>query len=151
MKGENFKAKFFRNVMPVVVAAVVMALILVTVPLTSTPARVFGGYGWADRMSDPTQWNKYASVTVAPAALMSASASSETLATVTLDAAAIQGNDVNFAAFTLDGVPVASWALVDGEWVLNFKLAGLYAAGDVVTLSGKYTDDKTFTVSVTVK
>ncbi len=46
MKGENFKAKFIRNALPVVVAVVVMALILVTVPLTSTPAKVFGGYGW---------------------------------------------------------------------------------------------------------
>lgn len=194
MKGENFKAGFSRNVVPVLVAVVVMALTLVTVPLTATPARVFGGYGWSSNMNDPggAQWIKYASFVstppISPApptsqpvvlsslpavaaansepTLVTATASNSeptsapvaafnsesTLATVAINAAAIQGNDVDFTGFTLDGVPAASWALSgDGDLVLNFKLGGLYATGDVVTLTGKYLGGKTFTVSVTVK
>ena len=34
-----------KNVMSIVIAVVVMVLILIVVPLTSTPAKVFGGYG----------------------------------------------------------------------------------------------------------
>ena len=41
MKDKNLS----KNVMSVVIAVVVMSLILLTVPLTSTPAKVFGGYG----------------------------------------------------------------------------------------------------------
>ena len=156
MKSENFKAKFSRNALPVMVALLVMALILVTVPLTSTPAKVFGGYGWQNFMSDPTgiQSYKYASFVEDTDSGMDAGAANNevTLATVGLNAAAIQGNDLDFSAFTLDGAPAASWSLSgDGDLVLNFKLDGLYAAGDVVILSGKYKDGTVFTVSVTVK
>ena len=161
MKSENFKAGFGRNAVPVLVAVVVMALILVTVPLTSTPARVFGGYGWANYMNDPggVHWIKYASfVTLPPPHAASsesavvAANSEPTLATVAINAASIQGNNVDFTGFTLDGVPAASWALSgEGDLVLNFKLGGRYAAGDVVTLSGKYKDGTAFTVTVTVQ
>jgi len=152
MTVENLKAKFTRNAVPVVVATVVMALILVTVPLTSTPASVFGGYGWSDPANDPNgiYWIKYSSfVDVSGGSVANNEA---TLSTVELNAAAIQAEGVDFAGFTLDGVPAASWALSsDGGLVLKFKLDGLYAAGDVVTLIGKYIDGKTFTVNVTVK
>lgn len=153
MTGKNLGAKFIRNAVPVMVAAMIMALILVTVPLTSTPAKVFGGYGgggWTDRATDPTgiYWYKYSSFVITGGV-----ANSEpTLATVALNAAAIQGNDVDFAGFTLDGVQAASWSLSrDGDLILNFKLDGLYSTGDVVTLSGKYKDGTVFTVDVTVK
>ena len=162
MKSENFKAGFSRNVIPVLVAVVVMALILVTVPLTSTPAKVFGGYGLRHYMSDPTgvNWIRFSLFypTIKPEAAVSsepavvAANTGPTLATVAINAAAIQGTDVDFAGFTLDGVQAVSWSLSgDGDLVLNFKLGGLYAAGDVVTLSGKYRDGTAFTVSVTVK
>ncbi len=159
MKSENFKTGFSRNVIPVLVAVVVMALILVTVPMTSTPAKVFGGYGWQNYMSGPlAQWIRYASFTV-PSPLgggtgpvAAASSNQPTLATVAIYATAIQGNDVDSAAFTLDGVPAASWALSgEGDLVLNFKLGGRYTAGDVVILSGKYKDGRAFTVSVTIQ
>ena len=152
MKSEHFKAKFTRNVLPVMVAVVVMALILVTVPLTSTPASVFGGYGgWAGRMSDPTQWYKYASFANAPAAGHAVGNSEPTLATVVLDGAAIRDNNVDPFGFTLDGVQAASWSLSGaGDLVLSFNLPGLYSTGDLVTL--KYNKDgRTFTIAVTVK
>ena len=129
----------------------VMALILVTVPLTSTPAKVFGGYGWTIPATDPTgiNWIRYASRIGGGAG---AGNNESTLFTVAVNAAAIQGNDVDFAGFTLDGVPAASWSLSgDGDLVLNFKLGSLYADGDVITLSGKYRDGTAFTVVVTVK
>jgi hypothetical protein len=160
MKSENFKTRFSRNAMPVLVALVVMALILVTVPLTSTPAKVFGGYGWKNYMSGPlSQWIRYASFKVPVSgagssgpAVAASNNSEPTLATVAIYAVAIQGNDVDSSAFTLDGVPAASWALSgDGDLVLNFKLGGLYAAGDVVTLNGKYKDGTAFTVDVTIQ
>ena len=148
--------------MPVVVAVMVMALILVTVPLTSTPAKVFGGYGWKNYLNDPggTGWVKFASfVTPLGGGSLSGSVATAvvandapTLATVAINAAAIEGNDVDSAGFTLDGVPAASWALSgEGDLVLNFKLGGLYSAGDVVTLAGKYKDGTAFTVTVTVQ
>lgn len=150
MKNENFGVKFTRNAVPVMVAAVVMALILVTVPLTSTPASVFGGYGWSGPANDPNgiYWVRYSSFVPTGGS----AANESTLSTVEVNAAAIQANDVDFAGFTLDGVPVASWSLTSGgDLVLKFNLDGLYAAGDVVTLIGKYIDGKTFTVNVTVK
>lgn len=160
MKNENLRKGFSRNAMPVLVAVMVMALILVTVPLTSTPAKVFGGYGWKNYLNDPdgTRWIKFASF-VTPVGPLSGSVVADvvasdmpTFATVAINAAAIQGNDVDSAAFMLDGVSAASWALSgEGDLVLNFKLGGLYAAGDVVTLAGKYKDGTAFTVTVTVQ
>lgn len=46
MKEEKFGMMLRKNAIPVMIAVVVMFLILMVIPLTSTSAKVFGGYSY---------------------------------------------------------------------------------------------------------
>ena len=46
MKNEKLGMMLRKNIIPVLIAVLVMFLILTVIPLTSTSAKVFGGYSY---------------------------------------------------------------------------------------------------------
>lgn len=140
MNKGNLTAKWLKRFSPVVLAAVVIVLVLLTVPLALTPARVFGGYQTIGQF------------TVLTPDVIDLSAPGPVIVTMV----GVNVNNIDIASITFAGLPVMWWSILpDGTLQLTFDCAKLTlsSGAHTVTFNGRMKDGVPFAgnIAVTVR
>ena len=140
-----------RWLMPLTIACCVMALVLVTVPITGVPATVIGGYGGGGGggggvPGGPAVWPFYYVVPPAPVSLTA------NTFTITILRQYVNLDGIDLSSLTINGVkPLKIEYTADGL-VLTFDVGGLNltAGTDHITITGQYKDGRAFSISIPI-
>ena len=139
--------------MPVAIACCVMALVLLTVPMTGTPATVMGGYGGGGGSgggnyiaNGPAVLPYYYVVQPPPVSL------SANTFTITILRQYVVLDNIDLSSLALNGVkPLKAEFTSDGlVLTIDFKALNLAAGTDHITLTGKYTDGREFSITISI-
>jgi len=133
--------------MPLTIACCVMALVLVTVPITGVPATVMGGYGGGGGGGGvpvgPYVWPFYYVAPLVPAG---------NTFTITILKQYVVLDDLDLSSLTINGIKPLNFSYTADGLVLTFDLSALnLAAGaDHITLTGKYKDGREFSITIPI-
>jgi|GEM_PF-2179298 len=137
--------------MPLTIACCVMALVLVTVPITGVPATVMGGYGGGGGggtiglPAGPAVWPFYYVVPPSPVAPAGLYANTFT---ITILKQYVDVNNIDLSSLAIGGVKPLKTEFTEDGLAVTFDFAALTAGADHITLTGKYKDGREFSVTI---
>ena len=137
MNGVKENNRIRQYVVPVLAATAIMALVLLTIPMTGIPARVMGGYGSIGPVG----------YTVTDVIVLG------TPGPISLTLSGPDASNVDFSSLTFAGAPVLSWSYdANGNVVLVFDKSkmNLNPGDTTALLSGKLKNGTPFSVVVPV-
>ncbi len=135
-----------RWLIPLTIACCVMALVFSAVPMTGVPATVMGGYGGGGGgggfPSGPYVWPFYYAVPQSTAGTL----------TMTILRQYVVVDNIDLSSLTINGVHAVGAVFSGDGLVLTFDLSALNlpAGTDHVTLTGKYKDGSSFSITISI-